>query len=93
MTDRLLEKKRLELAYVAAGGEASRDLGNGLAIVGAGDWIPAPGSVFMGVTYSWVDPKARIVLAPRFLVEQAFAAPNAAGPTGRVLEFPSGRMR
>jgi hypothetical protein len=49
-----------------------------LAIAGTGDWIPAPGSEFAGVTYSYLDPEARIEPAPNCIAGWAFNIPEAA---------------
>jgi hypothetical protein len=63
------------------------DLGIGLSIVR--EWVPAPGSVFKGEVYRYIDPAARIEPLPQYLAQLVFENPEACGESRRVLEFPS----
>jgi len=62
------------------------DLGIGLSIVR--EWVPAPGSVFKGVRYQFVDPASKIAPLPRNLAELVFENPEARQES-TVIEFPA----
>jgi hypothetical protein len=51
-------------------------IGEGLAIVGRGGWLPAPGDL-SGTRYRYLNPQARIAEAPRYIASLAFEVPGA----------------